>query len=165
MNKIYYNMKKSLFAVIVLLAVGFAAGAQDVVTSSSGSMSGQGGSATFVIGQVAYVSATGADGSSTGVGYGYEVVAVEEVSEGGGEGIAAAEKLEVKIFPNPTTDRVVVQCEGAAKFVLYGTDGALLDSGALEGEAAVLMGRYAAGAYLLRVEQGKKAAAYRIVKK
>ncbi|MFT5918549.1 MAG: hypothetical protein ACI9FU_000346, partial [Granulosicoccus sp.] len=56
-------MNKSIFSIIVVLAVGFTASAQQNTVSAGGDFSGAGGSVSFTVGQVAYTTVMNANGS------------------------------------------------------------------------------------------------------
>ena len=73
----------------------------------------------------------------------------------------------VKVFPNPTTDNIIVSLRSAVglSYTLYDAEGHVVGRGALDGERTpVPMRDCPAGVYILRVEGNSSANSYRIVK-
>lgn len=91
-------INKSLFTALACCAFYFNASAQQNTVTAGGDASGTGGSASYSIGQVDYVTASGTGGVATqGVQQPYEIYQTV--------GIKTADiKLELSAYPNPATD-------------------------------------------------------------
>lgn len=91
---------------IVLLATGLLwiglAQAQESVNVSGGDVTGSGGSVSYSIGQIDYITNTGSSGSvAQGVQQPYEIFTI---------GIEESElNISLSVFPNPTTDNLNLQ--------------------------------------------------------
>ena len=70
---------------------------------------------------------------------------------------------EVSIFPNPTSDKVTIQCAGMTLIEIYSVEGKLVQRVKVEGDAYQLDG-LESGAYTLRIYRGKDTFIRRIVK-
>lgn len=95
-------MKTHLLCTGVLLS-SVAFGQQNTV-ASGGEASGAGGNVSYTIGQIDYISASGANGNiNQGVQQPFEIFAVglEEVSL----------DIQLSLFPNPAVDHVVISVE------------------------------------------------------
>lgn len=83
-------------AVLFLGVVGLQA--QENVASAGGNATGSNGTSSYTVGQVAYTTATGTDGSvSQGVQQAYEITMISGVEE-------TNINLEMKVYPNPVTN-------------------------------------------------------------
>jgi hypothetical protein len=91
---------------IILLAIGMLwaslTQAQESINSSGGDATGIGGTVSYSIGQLAFISYTNASGIvSQGVQQAYEIFTV---------GIKEAElNISLSVFPNPTSDNLILQ--------------------------------------------------------
>ena len=104
------NRKKFKLSVL-LLSLGLTAQAQQATVAAGGTASGNGGTATYSIGQVVYTTATGSTGSvAQGVQQTYEITAVTSIEEA--KGIS----LEVSAYPNPTTDHLTLTVGTSVSF-------------------------------------------------
>jgi hypothetical protein len=70
---------------------------------------------------------------------------------------------KVNIFPNPTTDKVTIQCEGMTMIEVYSAEGKLMQRVKVEGGAYELNG-LESGVYTLRIMKGGHAFIRRVVK-
>ena len=70
---------------------------------------------------------------------------------------------KVNIFPNPTTDKVTIQCEGMTMIEVYSAEGKLMQRVKVEGGAYELNG-LESGVYTLRIMKGEQAFIRRVVK-
>ena len=89
---------------------------------------------------------------------------VDELKIDGMEALA----VEVKIYPNPACDDLTVSQSSHERlpYLLFDCTGRLVGHGTLrKGENHLNLSDYAAGTYLLRLDDGSRANAYRITKR
>jgi hypothetical protein len=150
------KQKKIGFTVLLLLCLGITTlKAQQSANAAGGDATGTGGSASYSVGQVAYTSVTGSNGSSNqGVQQPYEffVTGIDDYKD---------ISLTVTVFPNPTQSVVNLKVESTAfenlSFQLYTVNGQLLASSKItEALTTIPMQALAAGPYLLRVVNSEK---------
>ncbi len=101
--------------------------AQEAIPTTGGNASGSGGSLSYTIGQIVYTTNTGTNGSvAEGVQQPYEISVVVGIEQ------AKDINLICTAYPNPTTDLLILEVEGAANekfiFQLYDIMGKLLVS-------------------------------------
>lgn len=151
----FKNMKRIMFLIMCggLFCLGTAV-AQNAVVPVGGTASGNGGTVTYTVGQIAVQ--TNSDGTvsiSEGVQQPYEisVVGVDEYP---------SITLNAVLFPNPTQGNVQLtidnlQFEGEVK--IFDLNGKFLFSKKIEGENTALdLSRYAPATYYVNVYSGKK---------
>ena len=99
--------KKLKLSAILLLGLGLTGlQAQTSVNATGGNASGSGGSASYSVGQLAYTTNTGTNGSvSEGVQQPFEISVVTGIEE------AKDIFLNVSAYPNPTTDYLELKVE------------------------------------------------------
>jgi len=93
----------SLFASLLCLAN---LQAQEAIPASGGEASGSGGSSSYTIGQVSYITSSGSNGSvAEGVQQPYEISVVT--------GIKSAQNITLNLsaYPNPTTNFVILDID------------------------------------------------------
>jgi hypothetical protein len=76
-------------------------------------------------------------------------------------------EVDIKIYPNPTTDNITVRVAGEVRlsYTLYDASGRKLKDGKLQnGKTAIDMSDHAAGSYILRVKGKASENGYRITK-
>jgi hypothetical protein len=142
--------------VLLVAIMGIAdAYAQQAVPASGGNATGSGGSASYTIGQVGYVTAVGAGGTSQqGVQQAYDFVvvsapAIEEVT------------IAISVFPNPAIDRIVLDVEvdklKNPSFHLFDMNGKRIrDERIAQSQTSIPMDNVASGMYFLTVMDGEK---------
>ncbi len=118
-------MKLILLNIVVLLMASHDLYSQEAVLSSGGDATGSGGSVSYSIGQVIYTTNFGASTSSAqGVQQPYEISIVSEVIEN-------ESNLEILVYPNPTTDFLILKIENFdlanLSYELYSIEGKLID--------------------------------------
>jgi hypothetical protein len=67
------------------------------------------------------------------------------------------------LFPNPTSDKVTIQCEGMTMLEVYSAEGKLVQRIKIDGDAYELSG-LESGVYTLRIMKGESAFIRRVVK-
>lgn len=99
--------KKKLLTIVMLLGLGGLTSlqAQEVIPTVGGDATGSGGSASYTVGQVVYITETGTNGNSVaqGVQQPYEISVVTGIPE------AKDINLSVSAYPNPTSDYLTVK--------------------------------------------------------
>lgn len=158
-------MKFKNQALIILLSgsIGLCSLTAQLALPASGSdASGPGGSVSYTIGQVAYSTVDGQNGTENqGVQQPYEIftVAVEEVAS-----------FECIVYPNPTDGLIILEVVNypiqALHYQLSDLQGRLLLANDLQGaETSIFMENLPAATYFLTVLQhDKKVKSYKIIK-
>jgi hypothetical protein len=159
-------MKKLFFLIALTIAIT-GLKAQEVVNSSGGEASGEGGSASYSVGQVFYTTHTGAAGSMVeGVQQPYEisvVIGIEEI------GI----RLQITAYPNPVSDHLILKIAGGTpvggslwKASLYDMKGAQLKELIIvSNETIIDMANLKSASYFLKVfNENKEVKTFKIIK-
>ena len=138
--------------------------AQEAIPASGGNASGGGGTANYTVGQVAYTTNTGSNGSvSQGVQQPFEISVVSGVE-------TTTIELACSAYPNPTTDKLILRVENNEKlnltYQLLDISGRLLESKKVEGsETCIAMGSLTPSIYFLKVFDGiNEAKTFKIIK-
>ena len=99
--------KRLKLSAVLLLGLGLTGlQAQTSINATGGDASGSGGSASYSVGQLAYTTNTGTNGSvSEGVQQAFEISVVTGIEE------AKDIFLNVSAYPNPTTDYLELKVE------------------------------------------------------
>ena len=148
-------MKPSFYIIALIfytlsLSISFA---QEVIPAAGGNSEGSGGSVSYSVGQLFFMTHTGENGSLTeGVQQPYEISVVTAVVEA--EGI----ELVVSAFPNPATDHLILRVENYdfenLEYLFYDTGGRLLKEGKITvSETAISMTDIVPAIYFLKVFQ------------
>lgn len=133
--------------------------AQESVNATGGNATGSGGSVSYSVGQVAYQTHTGTNGSITqGVQQPCEISVITTIGE------AKDINLLVSVYPNPATDYLQLTADGSKfsvmslLFQLYDMNGKLLQTKNLTAdETQIDMSSYAPATYFLKVISESKA--------
>lgn len=140
--------------------------AQESFNSAGGSTAGSGGSVSYTVGQVAYQTHTGPNGSvAEGVQQQYEISAVTAIEET--KGI----NLTVSAYPNPTTDYLTLEVKdfelSALHFQLYDMHGKLLLNEKITGnKTSIVMSDLVPATYFVKVIQNnREVKTFKIVKR
>lgn len=158
-------VKLKLFISGILLFVGaFSLSAQSGPVASGGNGTGSGGSVSYSIGQIDYISATGSGGNiNEGLQQPYEIFTfgVEDPSV----------SLELTLYPNPTTSLVNLKIEkdnlSDLVFKLFDSNGKeILNQNISNQTTLINLETYHAGTYILQVIQSQKPIqSFKIIKK
>jgi len=128
--------------------------AQEAVLATGGNAAGSSGKVSYSVGQIAYTSQAGSNGSvSQGVQQPYEIfatVGIENVNI----------NLEMSAFPNPTTDNLILTINdfeiSNLTFQVFDVNGKLLqEKNIADNQTAIDFGKYSSGIYFLKIRQGK----------
>jgi opacity protein-like surface antigen len=148
--------KKLRFCVLILLIALPGLSAQEVMPASGGNGTGSGGSASYTIGQPGYTTSSGTNGSvSEGVQQPYEISTITGIEDAVGIVLASS------VYPNPATDFLILRVDDyegmKLSYQLFDINGRLLESNYITGsESAIMMSRYSAGTYFLKVMSSNK---------
>ena len=139
---------------------------QQTVTATGGSATGSGGSVTYTVGQAAYNTYTGANGSvAQGVQQPWEISAVTAIENT--EDIS----LEMNVYPNPAggSFKLIVRSpeNKNLRYRLYDMNGLLLQDKKIESEETeILIQDLSSSMYFLKVITNKQEVkVFKIVKK
>lgn len=148
------QLKKGFLSALFLVFFGLTGiFAQEAVPASGGDASGSGGSASFTVGQIVYTTNTGTTGSvAQGVQQAYEISDIT-----GTKGMKGV-NLTCSVYPNPTTDFLVLDVENIQaenlSYLLYDLNGKTLDKGAVRAKATTInMATLVSGTYFLKLVQ------------
>ena len=140
--------------------------AQTSVNATGGNASGSGGSASYSVGQLAYTTNTGTNGSvAQGVQQAFEISVVTGLEE------AKGINLSVSAYPNPTTDYLTLEVKDVEllnlHFQMYDMNGKLLQNEKLTGtETQINMNSLPPATYFINVvnQKNKKVQSFKIIK-
>lgn len=133
------------------LGYGTAILAQNTISATGSNASGTGGTSSYTIGQVVYITLSGTTGTITqGVQQPYEISVVTAIQNT--EGII----LECLVYPNPTRGQVklVVKTKEFKnlRFQLYDLNGILIQNKEIESEETeILMNSILSSTYFLKI--------------
>ena len=154
---------KKLFLTFSLFSSGIILAQESVNTSGSIAI-GSGGTASYTVGQVAYTSSLGSNGSvSAGVQQAYTITATTGVDE-------TNFNLEASVYPNPTTDLLVLsvnELKEDFKYQVLDMAGKLLINGKLTNTQTQLdFSSYAAGSYYVNIisNENKNMKTFQVIK-
>ena len=140
--------------------------AQEATPATGGNATGNGGSASYSVGQVVYTSNTATTGSVTqGVQQPFEIFIITSLEE------AKDISLKYSVYPNPSVDYLTLNMDGDVKTncsaALYDINGKLLETKNIEGsETKIGMANLVPALYFLKVTQGdKEMKTFKIIKK
>ncbi len=159
-------MIQKLHIIIFFLFISYATSfAQQAIVTGGGDISGSGGTLSFTVGQIDYVSANGSNGSiSQGVQQPFEIVVL-------GTNAFTNINLEMKAYPNPTIANLNLKITNYAienlDYLLFDISGRIISQQKITfEETAISMENLSAGNYLLQIaENGKTLKTFKIIKK
>ena len=148
-------MKKLVLSILIVI-VGVPLIAQEAIPAAGGDATGSGGSVSYSVGQMVYTTNTGTNGSvAEGVQQPYEISVVVGIEQ------AKDINLICTAYPNPTTDLLILEVEGAANekflFQLFDIMGKLLVSNKIiDNKTTISMANLAPAIYFLKVTDHQK---------
>lgn len=155
-------MKKTLLFLLFSISYTYA---QQSVNASGGNGTGTGGSVSFTVGQIDYVSASGSNGSITqGVQQPFEIFTL-------GNNDYPTIQLQAIVYPNPTTENVNLSITNFSlenlEYDLYDVTGKLISHQKITAnETQISMENLSAGNYFIAVnENSKNLKTFKIIKK
>ena len=144
--------KKSITSLVFIFGLGISSAfTQEAIAATGGDASGVGGSSSFTVGQVAYTTVSGTNGSSAqGVQHAYEIYSTVNLDE------SFAVNLEISAFPNPTVDFLTISIQGEMtqdlSFQLIDNLGRLITTDSLlDQQMQIEMSDLPAGNYFLNI--------------
>jgi hypothetical protein len=152
-------MKQKNILIIIITVFSFnivALKGQETIATSAGNFTGSGGSVSYTIGQVAYSSLSGTNGSVVqGVQQPYEISVVTAVEE--------TEEITLNwiVYPNPTSNTIKLSVESPdfdnMSYRLFDNNGKLIQDVKVESEETeISMYNLVPSIYFLRVIKNKK---------
>ena len=158
--------KTAKFFILFIIWLGLSdLHAQESILSGSGSASGD-GTVSYSVGQVAYLTKSGTDGTITeGIQQPYEILIPTGIDEE--KGIT----LECLIYPNPANRYIKLKIEkhdiNYLRYQLYNMNGLLLQNMKIESEETFIpMEDLAKATYILKItENGKVLKTFQVIKK
>lgn len=148
------NKNKKSYILLLLGLVFCSAQAQQASLATGGLASGSGGSVTYSIGQLAYVTDTGSSGNSCqGVQQAFEITTL------GNDNYTGIQLMMV--YPNPTTEFVKLQIADIAienlSYQLFDIQGKEIINNAISNsETQINLQSYPQGAYIMKVSNNNK---------
>jgi len=116
---------KKTIASIAFLFLGLGGlHAQQTITTTGGEATGTGGTASYTVGQVVYITNTGTNGSvAQGVQQPYEISTTVGINE-------TSINLELSVYPNPTTNYLTLKTEDNSElsYQLYDIQGKIIEN-------------------------------------
>ena len=152
-------MKKKQLFLILILCIGFnKIQAQQAALASGGNATGSGGSSSYSIGQIDYITATGSTGS---VGQGLQQPF--EISTLSGEEFTQI-KLQMLVYPNPTTSYVNLKIDASNEFNSKSLSYQLIDNSGKEitnqkiiaSETQIRLENLSSAIYFLKISNNSK---------
>lgn len=154
---------KTLLTLLSLFLVNFVFSQRDVV-ASGGQASGSGGSVSYSIGQIDYITSTGSGGTVTqGVQQPYEIFVISGIEE---KNIS----VSVSAYPNPTTDFITLDVSKPeiknSNYILYDVNGRIIKEGIVtQKSTSIEINDLQASVYFLEVKiNNEKVKQFKIVK-
>lgn len=147
--------KKIKLSTLLLLCIGFNQGyAQQAINTSGGDASGSGGSVAYSVGQIVYTTVNSSNGSvAQGVQQPYEISIATGLED-------ASIKLNLAVYPNPTTSYLILQIDNydkALSYQIYDIGGKLVESKPIVANSTVIkMKDLAVATYFIKVSQNHK---------
>lgn len=165
-NGLIMHSPRILFIILFLVLIGLTGFAQQSILSSTGNISGTGGSVSYSIGQVAFSQHTWITGVVTeGVQQPYEIQIMEGIDQE--QGI----HLNCILYPNPADAYIKLRIEniqsGILTYQLINMEGLILKNDRIENiETNIQMADLASATYFLTVsERDKSIKTFKIIKK
>ena len=148
------NLRKVLIA-FCLFGYGTAIQAQEAVAAAGGEATGSGGSVSYSIGQIDYITNTGTGGTVTqGVQQPYEffIVGIDDKKD---------ISVELSVYPNPAVSTVNLRIDNQnlenISFQLYDMNEKLILNKKVSGNVtSIQMEKLASATYFLKVSDNKK---------
>ena len=150
--------------IVILLCASFNLYAQNNTVSSGVQATGTGGSVSYSVGQIAYSSYSGTNGSLIqGVQQPYEISIITSIND-------FTIDIKAQVYPNPTTDQLIMSIGMGEyknlRFVLVDLQGKILKSDrVINPNSTIDFSRFSNGTYFLRVlSNNKQIKTFQIIK-
>ena len=155
-------MKYNKLNISILFLLAFSTNrlnAQEAFTVSGGDASGNRGSTSYSIGQIAYTTNTGTTGSiAEGVQQVFDISVVTTIDK------ADDISLNYSVYPNPTIDYLNLKIDASSTLLnsplnyrFYDLNGSLLETKTIENNETIIeMQKYLPAVYFLKVSDNEK---------
>jgi hypothetical protein len=160
-----HQIKLNVGAVLLLIFGFTGLHAQESIPASGGNASGSGGSMSYSVGQIVYTTNTGTNGSvAQGIQQPFEISVITGLENT--EGIS----LRYSVYPNPTTDYLVLKVENYDKqnlsYQLIDYNGKSLENKKIiSSETIIVLSLFVPAAYFLKVmDDNKEIKIFKIIK-
>jgi len=157
------KVKLSVFLLLGLSLTGL--NAQQAVPAAGGNDSGSGGSVTYTVGQVLYITNFATNGSvAHGVQQPYEISVVNGLEEANGINLICS------VYPNPAVDLLILKIENydtkKLSYQLYNSNGKLLENKKITcNKTSISIGNYTSSTYFLKLtDNNKEIKVFKIIK-
>ncbi|WP_339686308.1 T9SS type A sorting domain-containing protein [uncultured Nonlabens sp.] len=156
-------MKKMTLVAGLLLATQLMY-SQQSIPATGGDATGSGGSSSYTVGQLVYTTSTGGGSVIQGVQQSIELFTLSNPE-------LTTVNLSVVIYPNPTSDYVMLKISDTAlynlSYHLVDINGKAISDGSLtNGDTQINMQQLAVGMYILKVSQNnQELKTFKIIKK
>tara|TARA_R110000850_G_scaffold105211_1_gene216120 strand:- start:819 stop:1289 length:471 start_codon:yes stop_codon:yes gene_type:complete len=156
-------MKKMTLVAGLLLAAQLMY-SQQSIPATGGDATGSGGSSSYTVGQLVYTTSTGGGSVIQGVQQSIELFTLSNPE-------LTTVNLSVVIYPNPTSDYVMLKISDTAlynlSYHLVDINGKAISDGSLtNGDTQINMQQLAVGMYILKVSQNnQELKTFKIIKK
>jgi hypothetical protein len=156
-------MKKITLVACLLLATKLIY-SQQTIPATGGDATGSGGSSSYTVGQLVYTTNTGSGSVIQGVQQSIELFTLSNPE-------LTTVNLSAVIYPNPTSDYVVLKISDTAlynlSYHLIDINGKAISNGSLtNGDTQINMQQLAVGMYILKVNQNnQELKTFKIIKK
>jgi len=145
--------KKMITSVAFFLLALVGLHAQENINAAGGEAVGVGGTSSYTVGQVAYTTSTGADGSvAQGVQQPFEISTTLGID-------IITINLELSVYPNPTSDFLTLKVEevDGLHYQLFDMQGKLIESKAVRNiSSSISLENQPTAVYLLEVTKNNK---------
>jgi hypothetical protein len=155
------KLMKGFLSSLFVMFLGFSGlYAQNAIPVSGGDASGSGGTASYTVGQNFYTTNTGSNGSvAQGVQQAYEITEITGSPEIKGLNLTSS------VYPNPTTDFLVLNVDASSSinintlsYMLYDVSGKVIEMNAVrKSSTTIQMGKLVAGTYFVKLVQTNNA--------
>ena len=149
--------KKVIIFTLILLSFGLTRlQAQEAIPTTGGNSSGSGGSASYTVGQVSYITNTGTTGTvAQGVQQPYEISIITGLPE------YKSITLQCSVYPNPTTNFIMLHVENYMiknlTYQLYDMNGKIIVTKKIDViDTKIPMSDFKPATYYLIVTDNKK---------
>ncbi len=137
--------------------------AQDGIVTAGGNATGAGGSVSYSIGQVDYITATGSGGTSS--------QGIEQPNEIFVSGIIQTYiDMYASVYPNPFTEYIILSFKNmdmrGLNYTLYDVQGKMISQNKLAGEETnINMKELSSGIYFIKVMNDEEVKTFKLIKK
>jgi hypothetical protein len=147
---------KCFLCILLLCRFCITIQSQSTIPATGGNSAGTGGSVSYTVGQITYITIPGTNGIVVqGVQQPYEISVVTALDD------AIGINLICSVFPNPTNNFLILKVgdyeSSKLSYQLYGVSGNLIETKKiLDNETRISMENKVSGSYFLKITSGNK---------